>query len=217
QNPDAHPTGIEKGRKHVAGFDGRKGEEIRFVVSGRLHRRIGPHDNLIDAAFGDPRDSAQNSDRLAGKRAASGGQDGDALPLETARPPSRLDHRVLRPSTIVYRETDADDGEDRSANEFQVGATSEDVHEGGEDCRHRMDDAEDDLESIGARTLDATLELQSTPSTAAFLDRDDAAAPRTESPRADIHTPKSPGRPLILLPESGRCIRDPRVHPHERR
>src|SRR5436309_13199632 len=117
----------------------RKGEEIRFVVSGRLHRRIGPHDNLIDAAFGDPRDSAQNSDRLAGKRAASGGQDGDALPLETAPPPSRLAHRALRPSTIVDRETDADDREDRSVNEFQVGATSDDVHEGGDDSSYRVE------------------------------------------------------------------------------
>src|SRR2546428_11514235 len=44
--------------------------------------------------------------------------------------------------------------------------------------------------------LDAASELESTPATPAVLNRDDAGAPRADSPRSDIHTPKSPRSPL---------------------
>jgi len=195
-NLNAHPTRIQKGREHVARLDRHKGEEIGTFIPGRDHGRIGPHDNLIEAAFGDPSDRAQDSNRLSRKRAAGGGENRDALPLETARPPSRLDHRVLRPSAIVDGETDGDDREDRLSEELQVGATGVDGYEKSKDSRHRMDDAEHDLESIRARMLDAASELESTPATPAVLNRDDAGAPRAESPRSDIHTSKSPRRPL---------------------
>ena len=57
----------------------------------------------IDAVFGDPCDGTQDSDRPAGERVSCGGHHGDALPPKPTRPPSRLDHTVLRPSTIVDR------------------------------------------------------------------------------------------------------------------
>ncbi len=53
-NLNAHPSDIEKGREHVARFDGHKGEEIGTFIPGRDDGRIGPHDDLIQAAFGDP-------------------------------------------------------------------------------------------------------------------------------------------------------------------
>src|SRR5207247_488702 len=86
--------------------------------------------------------------------------------------------------------------EDRLSEERQVGATGVDGYEKSKDSRHRMDDAEHDLESSRARMLDAASELESTPAPPAVLNRDDAGAPRAESPRSDIHTPKSPRRPL---------------------
>ena len=195
-NLNAHPSDIEKGREHVAWFDGHKGEEIGTFIPGRDDGRIGPHDDLIQAAFGDPGHHAQDSDRLSGERTAGGGHHGDALPLETARSPSRLDHRVLRPSTIVDGETDGDDHEDHPSEELQVGATGVKGQEDDKDSGHGMDDAEHDLESVRARVLDTAPKLESTPATPAVLDGDDAGAPRAESPRSGIHTPKALGRPL---------------------
>lgn len=116
-NLNAHPTRIQKGREHVARLDRHKGEEIGTFIPSRDHGRIGPHDDLIEAAFGDPGDSAEDSNRLSRKRAAGGGENRDALPLEMARPPSRLDYRVLRPSAIVDGETEGDDREDRLSEE----------------------------------------------------------------------------------------------------
>ena len=195
-NPNAHPTRIQKGREHVARLDRHKGEEIGTFIPGGDHGRIGPHDDLIEAALGDPSDRAQNSNRFSRKRAAGGGENRDALPLETARPPSRLDHRILRPSAIVDGETEDDDRDDRLSEERQVGATGVEVYEDSNTSRHSMNDAEQDLESIRARMLDAASELESTPATPAVLNRDDAGAPRAESPRSDIHTPKSLRCPL---------------------
>ena len=190
-NLNAHPSDIEKGREHVAWFDGHKGEEIGTFIPGRDDGRIGPHDDLIQAAFGDPGHHAQDSDRLSGERTAGGGHHGDALPLETARSPSRLDHRVLRPSTIVDGETDGDDHEDHPSEELQVGAAGVKGQEDDKDSGHGMDDAEHDLESVGTRPLNAASEFLSTASTRGVLDRDDAAAAWAEPPLTDNHGPES--------------------------
>ena len=85
------------------------------------------------------------------------------------------------------RETHEHHGENRSAKEFQVGAASEEVYEASEDSRHSMEDSEHDFESVGARPIHAALQLLSTPSTSAVLDRHDAAAPRAEPPLNDSH------------------------------
>lgn len=91
------------------------------------------------------------------------------------------------------RETREHHGENRSAKELQIGAASEEVHEPSEDSSHGMDDAENDLESVGARPLNAALEFLSTTSTRGVLNRDDAAAPRAQPPLTDNHGPESRG------------------------
>jgi len=74
-----------------------------------------------------------------------------------------------------------------------------------------MDDAEHNLESVGARPLNAATELLATPSTRAVLDRDDAAAPWAEPPLTGIHMPESRGNPLTLFSNADRFIQDPLV------
>jgi len=56
-----------------------------------------------------------------------------------------------------------------------------------------MDDAEDDLESVGARPLNAASEFLTTASARDVLDRDDAAAPWAEPSLIDNHGPESRG------------------------
>jgi len=93
----------------------------------------------------------------------------------------------------VDRETREQHRENRSGKELQIGAATEEVQEPNDDSSHSMDDAEDDLESVGARPLNAASEFLTTASARDVLDCDDAAAPWAEPSLTDNHGPESRG------------------------